>query len=107
VNDVGLNSVGDALGAGEIGRDDCGRQSIFRCVGERDRLLVIPECRDRCDRSKDLFVLLTPISPMRLRRMGPFIPFAQAATSWLGLTYASGLGQSLARLLQLVRSCCH
>src|ERR1700730_4786191 len=56
VNDAGMNSVGDALGAGKIGRDDCGREAILRCVGERDRLLVIPECRDWCDRSKDFFV---------------------------------------------------
>ena len=56
VNDAGVNSVGDALGAGEIGRDDCGRQAVLRGVGECDRLLVIPECRDRRDRTKDFFV---------------------------------------------------
>src|ERR1700730_8362780 len=34
VNDAGMNSVSDALGAGEIGRDDCGREAVLRCVGE-------------------------------------------------------------------------
>jgi hypothetical protein len=58
VHDAGMKSVGDALGAGEIGRDDGRREAVFRRIGERERLLVAPERRDRRDRAEDFFVTL-------------------------------------------------
>ena len=47
--------MGDALGMGEIGRD--GRHEAALCRGsERDRLLVVPERRDRRDGDEDFFI---------------------------------------------------
>src|SRR5580704_9963097 len=54
--DVRSVAVGDALGAGEICRDDGRYEAVIRCVGQRERLLVVSERRDHCDRAKAFFV---------------------------------------------------
>ena len=56
VDDARVKSVGDALGAREIGRHHCRDEAVIRRVGERDRLLVVPEGRDHRNRAEAFFV---------------------------------------------------